>query len=159
MPYPEFQIASESDLPYLLSKTLELHQFETQHAHQHLSLSSHFESEIEHWLKSEFELENVILFLIQFNSKNIGYAHIKILSAPNNFTQDKLYGFIQAIWIDEAHRRHNVAKTTLSFIESIFKEQHLTYYELSYSASNSLAEKFWKAQGLEPISIQCRKRL
>lgn len=158
-PSLEFEQATINDLSFLTRKTIELHNFETEFSKTSLQTNGNFESEINHWIKEEIDSPNSLIFILKLNSINIGFAFIKILLMPNNFTNHSSYGLIQSIWIDEKHRKENLGFQAVALIESIFKEQGIAYYEVNYESSNTVAEKFWKKCGLIPSSITARKFL
>lgn len=154
-----FQLAEPENLEYLVAKTLALHHFETQDAKTNQYLSDDFEQQIKDWLKSELELNNTLVFLIFQQEQTIGFAHIKVLPSPNKFTQFNTYGYIQSLWLEPECRGKSLGKPIVSFIESVFKEQQVGYYEVNTSANNQLAQGFWKSIGMEAHSMSYRKML
>ncbi len=156
---PQFSEAHLEDLDYIVDKTIELHEFETKNSHKPIETNENFRTEILQWIKAEILNPDSLAFIIKLEENKIGFALIKLLATPNNFTTDSAYGLIQSIWIDEAHRKHNVGCQVVTFIESIFKEQGINYYEVSFEATNKVAQKFWEKCGLIAYAITARKFL
>ena len=156
---PQFSEAQLEDLDYIVDKTIELHEFETQSSQSSLTINQNFRTEITQWIKTEILNGDSLVFTIKMKEEKIGFALIKLLPTPNNFTNDSAYGLIQSIWIDEAHRKHNIGCRVVAFIESIFKEQGISYYEVSFEATNKVAQGFWEKCGLVAYSITARKFL
>lgn len=154
-----FQLAEPENLEYLVEKTLALHHFETQDVKTNQLLSDDFEQQIKDWLKSELELNNTLIFLVYEQEQTIGFAHIKVLPSPNKFTRFDTYGYIQSLWLEPEFRGKSLGKQIVSFIESVFKEQQAGYYEVNTSASNQLAQDFWKGVEMEAHSVSFRKFL
>ena len=154
-----FYQASHEDIPYLTEKTLALHEFETQDSHNPLLTSDNFNIEVSDWLKLELSNPSSLLLIISRNESPIGFAFIKILPMQNNFTHYEKFGLIQSIFIDSGFRNKSYGKEVVSFIESIFKEQNIPYYEVNFESSNKIAHEFWSKCGLQPSSITARKFL
>ncbi len=155
----DFVIATSVDLKYLTKKTRNLHEFETIKDKTYLEVTEQFEDEISQWLKSELEQPNSVIFLIKIKQKTIGFAHIKILANPNRFTIYHKYGYIQSLWIDEEYRKNKYASLVINFIEDIFREEQVEYYELSHASNNSVANRFWEKMNVDRFSIHRRKFL
>lgn len=158
-PSLEFEQATQKDLPFLTKKTIELHQFETEHSTASLKTSENFESEINGWISEELKSPNSLIFILKVDSKKIGFAFIKILLMPNKFTNHNSYGLIQSIWIDKDYRKENLGFQAVALIESIFKEQGIAYYEVNFESTNKVAANFWSKCGLVSSSVTARKFL
>ncbi|WP_185964404.1 GNAT family N-acetyltransferase [Aliikangiella marina] len=154
-----FSQATREDLDYLTQKTIQLHQFESANGKAELQVNDKFEDNIRHWLSLELANDSSLIFTVSDNQQRIGFAFLKILPNPNNFTEYRSFGLIQTIWVDDEFRQKKAGASIVSFIESIFKEQQVSYYEVNYSAQNELAGKFWESCGLVPTSITARKFL
>lgn len=154
-----FVQAEINDLNFITQKTLALHAFESQDKNLDLPVNENFEPEVKNWLSLELSNPSSLIFTIQYQGKNIGFAFLKILPSPNDFTEYSSFGLIQSLWIDEDYRKNSLGKKVVAFIESILKEQKISYYEVNYSAKNKVAENFWGNCGLAPTSVTARKFL
>ncbi len=154
-----FEMADYAHLDYIAEKTIALHHFETASSDNQKILSSDFEQHIKDWLSAELGLKNTLIFRVFLNQNLIGFAHIKVLPSPNKFTKFDTYGYIQSLWLEPEFRGKSLGEQIVVFIESVFKEQQVGYYEVNTSASNQLAQDFWKTIGMETYSINFRKML
>ena len=154
-----FYQASNNDIPYLTKQTLSLHEYETQHSDNALATSDNFNQEVTQWLKLELANPASLILIISKEDKPIGFAFIKILPMQNNFTTYEKFGLIQSIFIDAEFRKNAYGREVVNFIESVFKEQQVPYYEVNFEASNKTANDFWKKCGLQASSITARKFL
>ncbi|WP_196137296.1 GNAT family N-acetyltransferase [Aliikangiella sp. G2MR2-5] len=154
-----FEQANAKDLPFLTASSLALQEFESKDEDLPLSLNKNFEKEIYAWLSEEINNPSSLLFLINSENRDIGFAFIKILSSPNSFTEYKSFGLIQSIWIEPEYRKKNIGKQVVALAEEIFKEQNIPYYEVNFTATNKTAEDFWKQCGLRVTSKTARKFL
>ncbi|PWK49179.1 GNAT family N-acetyltransferase [Pleionea mediterranea] len=155
----EFRQATINDLDYLTDRTYQLHQFETKDSLTTPTVKQDFKRHLKDWLSLELNLPESILFLSYLDSTAVGFAHIKVVPVNNNFTDITHYGLVQSLWLEETCRKKSFGKQTVQFIEQLFKEQRLPYYDVEYAANNKVAEKFWDSVGLIPTSVTCRKQL
>ena len=154
-----FTQATIDDLDYVTRTTLLLHEFETHKQPAKLQTNQQFELQIKEWMKLELLNPSSLIFLLHMSNKIVGFAFLKISDIPNEFTEYARYGVLQSIWIDEAYRKLALGKQTVSFVESIFREQGIQYYEVNYTSSNQVAGDFWRTCGLTETSITARKFL
>ena len=154
-----FTQATIDDLNYVTEKTLLLHEFETHNQPAKLQTNQQFESQIKEWMKLELLNPSSLIFLLHLNDKIVGFAFLKISDIPNEFTEHVRYGVLQSIWVDEAYRKLALGRQTVSFVESIFREQGIQYYEVNYTSTNQVACEFWDSCGLKETSVTARKFL
>jgi predicted acetyltransferase len=154
-----FEQALESDINYITDKTLQLHLFETQQQDNNLKVNERFETCISAWLSAELSQANSLLFIIFVDKNKIGFAFIKILPSQNDFTDHSIYGLIQSIWVEPEYRNNSYGEQVIKLIESIFEQQQVGYYEVSYTMGNQTARNFWSKCGLVETSITARKFL
>ena len=143
----------------LTEKTVELQRFESKHQAFQETLSGQFNQLIKSWLLQELDSGSALLFLIKIKDTTIGFAHIRINQVPNEFTKDTVMGEIQSLFIDPENRVKGIGKVAVQFIEQLFNEFNVNYYEVHYVNSNQMAAKFWESCGLSVHSISARKRL
>jgi len=151
--------STSEDIDFLQEKMMLLHHFETQDGDNNLQVNLDFADKIRSWLALEVENPASLLFNIYANQQRIGFAFLKILDNQNDFTIYQSYGLLQSIWIDEAYQNKSYGRQTVEFIETIFKEQKIPYYEVNYAASNLVAEKFWQSCGMVASAVTARKFL
>ncbi|NVJ60364.1 MAG: GNAT family N-acetyltransferase [Gammaproteobacteria bacterium] len=154
-----FSQATISDIEYLTNKTVELQTYESKGQSFQETLSQQFHDLIKHWLTQELSSSNALLFLIHSKKELLGFAHIRISSVPNEFTDDKIMGEVQSLFIEKKSRSKGVGKTAVEFIEKLFAEFNVDFYEVHYVSSNQSAEHFWRDCGLTVHSVSARKRL
>jgi len=110
-------------------------------------------------MKLELLNSGSLIFLLLLNDQIVGFAFLKISDIPNEFTEHSRYGILQSIWIDKPYRKLALGKQTVSFVESIFREEGISYYEVNYTSTNRIACEFWSSCGLKETSITARKFL
>ena len=154
-----FEQATVGEIDFIVAKTIALHQFETANNPENLEISDLFEEKIHHWISIELTNSASLIFIIKVNNEPIGFAFLKVQLNQTGFTNYPAHGLIQSIWIDPEYRLNKIGRKIILFIESIFKEQNIPYYEVSFSATNQTAEKFWLNCGLKISSKSARKFL
>jgi len=154
-----FTQATIKDLDYVTQKTLLLHEFETHEQPAKLQTNEQFESHVKEWMKLELLNPGSLIFLLHLNAQVVGFAFLKISDIPNEFTEHARYGILQSIWIDESYRKFSLGKETVSFVESVFREEGIQYYEVNYTSTNRVACEFWTSCGLKETSVTARKFL
>jgi len=160
----QLNLASAKDINFLTEKTLLLHGFESRDDEVGLTTGDDFEEQVRSWLSLELEAPSSLLFMVETDAVKtktipIGFAFIKILDSQNNFTTHKSFGLLQSLWIEPEFQNRSYGRQTVDFIEAIFKEQNIPYYEVNYSATNIKAENFWNNCGLTPCAVTARKFL
>lgn len=155
----QFSQATIGDLSYISEKMLALHHFESADQPAALEVNANFKSQLTDWITIELNTPSSLIFLIWYEEHCIGFAFMKIMNNPNAFTLYKNYGCLQSLWIDQEYREHNFGKQTVCFVESIFREQNISYYDVNYTSSNETARRFWQSCGLEETAITARKFL
>ena len=154
-----FTQATVNDLDYITQKTLLLHEYETHAQAAKLQTKKNLTSKIKEWMELELSSPASLIFLLQVDENKVGFAFLKISDIPNDFTEYARYGILQSIWIDDDYRKLALGKQTVSFVESIFREEGIRYYEVSYTSTNQTARDFWRSCGLKETSITARKFL
>lgn len=70
-----------------------------------------------------------------------------------------LVGMIDVCWVDQDHRQKGIGKRMLREAENRFRVSGVKHIELSYLASNGIAEKAWHGLGFKPFRIFAFKEI
>jgi ribosomal protein S18 acetylase RimI-like enzyme len=146
--------ATLNDLKIVTQYSLNLHRHEDDGT---IAPHQNFSSNLKTWLASELSNPRSLFLIAEIDNCPIGFIAATSVINDNGFLASPLKGVIQLLWVEQKHRKNQIAEFFVNNIEKCFKETGIDYVECNYTTSNFLAENFWKKQGYKKNSITARK--
>ena len=147
--------ATKSDLEQVFAWTLKIHQHEDDGS---LNVHPEFETHLKAWIEEELGNRQCLYLLAETDDQQgLGFIGSHTVINDNGLLKDPLKGVIHLLWVDADYRNNGLAQTLVARVEDCFRELGVGYIECSYTACNQIGERFWAANGFQPVTITARK--